>query len=170
MQSQFLKHYLPAQRVLRAYLHAATGDVNETDDLLQDVSNVLWEKFDRYDETRPFAAWALGIARLQVLKWRQSRSRARRILSEQAVGELADAAIELAEEPDDRPALMAGCMSSLQTRARKVLEMKYAQGMAIKQIADALGYQVGAIEMALVRARRALRDCIERKMKMTAGR
>ncbi len=170
MQHRFLSHFLPAQRVLRAYLHAATGDVHETDDLLQEVSNVLWEKFDQYDENRPFAAWAVGIARLQVLKWRQARSRSRKVLSEQVVGDLAEAAAAEAEEPDERPALMAGCMQSLQGRARQVLEMKYNQDMAIRQIAEQMGMQVGAIEMALVRARRALRDCIERKMKVAAGR
>ena len=168
-QSRFLTHFLPAQRALRAYLQAATRDVHETDDLLQDVSNVLWEKFNQYDESRPFTAWALGIARLQVLKWRQAKARARRLLSEEALNELADAAVRASEEPDERPALLERCMEALQARARRVLEMKYGGNLAIKQIADQLGQQVGAIEMALVRARRALRDCIERKLKAAAG-
>jgi len=169
MQGRFLQHFLPAQRALRAYLHAATGNVHETDDLLQEVSNVLWDKFDRYDETRPFAAWAMGIARLQVLKWRQSKARSRKVLSEQALADLAEAATAAVEEPDDRPAMLAKCMELLQGRARQVIEMKYQGEMAIKDIAERLGRQVGAIEMTLVRARRALRDCIERKMKIDSG-
>src|SRR3954471_4272351 len=164
-QNEFLKHFLPAQRSLWAYLQAATRDVNETDDLLQEVSNVLWEKFDHYDPARPFTAWALGVARLQILKWLQSKARGRRILSDESLTALAEAAAQSVEEPDPRPALLSGCIAALQERARKVIEMKYAGGLPIKEIADRLGQQVGAIEMALVRARRALRQCIERKMK-----
>ena len=34
------------------------------DDLLQEVSSVLWESFEKYDESRPFRAWAAGIVLL----------------------------------------------------------------------------------------------------------
>ena len=163
-QNRFLKHFLPIQRLLRAYLFAATRDVHETDDLFQQVSNVLWEKFDRYDEARPFASWGLGIARVQVLKWRESRARSRKCLSGEALEAVADAAATLPVEPDERPTLLAECLQNLQPRARKAVELKYAGGQAIKQIAEHLGQQVGAVEMMLVRARRALRDCIERKL------
>src|SRR4051812_13256632 len=135
-QNRFLKHFLPAQRALRAYLHAATRDVNETDDLLQEVSNVLWEKFSHYDETRPFAAWAMGIARLQILKWRQTKARSRKLLSEKAMTDLAEAAARAAEEPDRRPALLEGCMQGLQGRAKRVMEMKYGSDLPIKEIAE----------------------------------
>jgi len=55
----FLKHFLREENVLRAYLLAAAGNVHTADDLLQEVSSVLWEKFDQYDENRPFRNWAL---------------------------------------------------------------------------------------------------------------
>ena len=80
------------------------------------------------------------------------------------MAELAEAAAQDTVDPDPRPALLAGCMQALQTRARKVIEMKYQNGLPIREIARQLGFQVGAIEMALVRARRALKECIERKM------
>ena len=163
----FLSQFLPAQPVLRAYLHAATRDVNETDELLQQVAQVLWEKFDQYDASRPFAAWAIGFARVQVMRWRQRQARARKLLSEQALEQVADAALRLASEAeaDARPAMLEACLQRLQPRARSVVEMKYRGGLAIKQIAERLAMQVGAIEMTLVRARRALRDCIERKLR-----
>ena len=45
----FLKHFLPTAHVLKAYLLAATGDMHAADDLLQEVSSVLWEKLDQYE-------------------------------------------------------------------------------------------------------------------------
>lgn len=163
-QKDFLKSFLPAQRVLRAYLQAATRDVNETDELLQAVSQVLWEKIGNYDRSRPFAAWAMGFARIQVMRWRQSKARARKLLSDQAMERIAEAASKLAEEPDARPAMLDGCIEKLRPRAKKVIELKYKGAQAIKQIAELLDMQIGAIEMTLVRARRALKDCIERQL------
>lgn len=164
-QSRFLKHFLPAERLLRGYLQAATRDVHETDDLLQQVSHVLWERFAEYDEARPFGAWAMGFARVQVLRWRQTKARGRKVLSGEALDQVAGAAEEFAAEPDARPALLAGCLQQLQARARNVMEMRYGQSLPIKQIAEKVGQQVGAVEMMLVRARRAVRECVERKMK-----
>jgi DNA-directed RNA polymerase specialized sigma24 family protein len=83
----FLRQFLPHEGLLRAYLRAGTRDPNEAEELLQEVSALLWEKFDSYDPSRPFSAWALGFARLQILKssrtrpsgsWRTPRSRAPR--------------------------------------------------------------------------------------------
>ena len=74
-QGDFLRLFLPAQRVLRAYLHAATRDANETDELLQQVSQVLWEKFNLYDATRPFGPWLMRIVMNRGANLRRSRTR-----------------------------------------------------------------------------------------------
>lgn len=164
---EFLNQFLASQRVLRAYVQAATRDVHETDDLLQQVGHELWERFDEYDPSRPFGAWAMGYARIQVLRWRQQRARSSKVkpLSQAAIEAVAAAAEGFAAEPDDRPALLAACLQRLEAKVRKLLELRYMTGLPIKEIADQLGRQVAAVEMALVRARRALRECVERKLK-----
>ena len=161
---RFLRHFLPAEPLLRSYLLAATGDVHAADDLLQEVSSVLWEKLDQYDEARPFRAWALGIARLEVLKWRQRLARSREALSGDTLGALAEAAAELAPEIDERLAHLRRCVEGLQERTRRVLRLRYWERLPIRQVAERVGKTVGAIEMVLVRARRGLRQCVERRL------
>lgn len=163
---EFLKRFLVAQRALRSYFQIATRDPHETDDLLQQVSPVLWERFNEYDRGRPFLPWAIGFARVQVLRWKQQRARlGDRLLSDGALGRLADAAADSGEEPDDRSAFLAACLDGLSADARHLLELRYNTELPIRQIADRLGRQVGAVEMALVRARRSVRECVERKLK-----
>lgn len=168
-QEEFLREFLAAQRVIRAYLQAATRDVNETDDLLQQVGRELWERFGEYESGRPFAAWAMGFARIQVMRWRQQRTRLQKMrpLSPEAMEAVAAAAEGFAVEPDTRPALLAACLERVEAKARQLLELRYAAGLSIRQVAEQLGRQVGAVEMALVRARRALKACVERKLKET---
>jgi RNA polymerase sigma-70 factor, ECF subfamily len=167
---RFLLHFLPVRGMIRAFLHAATRNVHETDDLCQQVGGVLWRKFVNYDPSRPFAAWAVGIARMELLKWRDRSMRGwrQRSLSDEAILALADAAGQPEREseqvPEEQSAALRRCMERLTPRAREAMERKYRDGQSIRAIADAQGREVGAIEMTLVRARRALRDCIEQRL------
>jgi len=165
----FLKHFLPAEAVVKAYLLSATGDMRTADDLLQEVSGVLWEKFDRYDADRSFRPWALGVARLEVLKWRQGLARSREVLSAEAVEALMDAAAEHADDADERLVHLRDCVRAVSGTTRQMLRLRYWEVLAVRQIAEQLSKTVSAIEMALVRARRGLRECIEKKLARARG-
>lgn len=165
----FLEHFLPVDSALRAYLLAATGDMHAADDLLQEVSSVLWEKFEKYDGSRPFEGWAIGIARMEVLKWRQRLARSREVLSPEAVEGLADMAADLKVEIDDRAIHLRRCVAGLKEKTRNLLNLRYWKALPIQRIAEDLGKNVAAIEMALVRVRRQLRECVERRLRNPEG-
>jgi DNA-directed RNA polymerase specialized sigma24 family protein len=55
-------------------------------------------------------------------------------------------------------------MKSLPDRGRKILVLKYSDGRSSRDIARTTGMQVGAIDMMLSRLRRALQDCMSRKL------
>ena len=164
-----MKHFLAAEAVLKAYLLSASGDMNAADELLGEVSSVLWEKFDSYDPDRPFRPWALGVARLEVLKWRQSLARKREVLSPEAIDALADTAGEFAAELDDRLIHLRSCLEAVSASTRRVLRLRYWRRLRVSQIAEQVGKSTAAIEMTLVRARRGLRNCVEGKLAGSAG-
>jgi RNA polymerase sigma-70 factor len=165
---RFLQCLLPCENQLRGYLLAATGDPDEVEDLMQEVSATLWEKFDAYDPGRPFAAWALGVARTELLRWRRRKARARPTVSVEAVEALCEAASEIAEETDARRVHLRDCLRRLTGGARRAVELKYREGLTIAGIAGRLSRSVAAVEMLLVRARRFLRRCMERRLREAA--
>ena len=161
---RFLQYFLKNEGLLKAYLVAAVQDLDDADDLLQEVSSVLWEKFDRYDPARPFAAWALGVARLEVLNYRKGLARRREVLSEDSLRALEDTALQNAPEVDGIRTHLSTCLSGIKEAPRRVLDMRYREALPIQKIAERMGRKVGAVEMTLVRVRRALRECIDRRM------
>lgn len=161
---RFLKHFLEEQGVLKAYLVSATSDLHAADDLLQEVSSALWENFSDYDESRPFRPWALGVARNMVLRWRRQKGRHRSVLSDETVRLLADVADAEGDGADLRRAHLRGCLENLGEHLREVLRLRYLEGAAIPELAHRVRKTVAAVEMILVRGRRALRDCVERKL------
>jgi RNA polymerase sigma-70 factor (ECF subfamily) len=161
---RFLKHFVANERLLTGYLLAATGDVHEAEDLLQEVSVALWESFDRYDEGRPFHAWALGIARHKVLDWRQRKGRRDRLLSMELLEAVERAAVDDSALLSERRPLLQKCMESLPAHLRELVELRYGDGLQLDEVASRLRKSVGAVQMTFVRIRRALRECVERKL------
>src|SRR5690606_5033835 len=72
--------WIQSQPAISAYLSANVIDVHHAEDLVQEVAQVVAEKFDEYDRDRSFTSWALGIARHRLLKYYRTRSRDRLVL------------------------------------------------------------------------------------------
>jgi RNA polymerase sigma-70 factor (ECF subfamily) len=161
---EFERLFLPAQTALRGYLLAATGDGTATDDLFQNVATVLWRKFGEYDRSRSFTTWAIGMARLEVLKRRQTLARSRLVFSEAAVAALADAAAEVADDEDARLVHLRSCLGKLPVRERDTLDLRFNEKLSHTEIGGRLHQSADAVGMMLMRARRWLRDCMERAM------
>jgi RNA polymerase sigma-70 factor (ECF subfamily) len=160
---RFLNLFLAHQGALKGYLLAATGSPADADDLLQDVSHILWEKFDSYDPARPFRGWALGVARLAVLDWRRRQARSLRVLSPEAIDTLT-AAAAASGDLEGYQAHLRGCLEQLSADWKRIVRLAYLESLPLAHVAEALGRSVAAVEMALVRARRALKDCVERRL------
>jgi DNA-directed RNA polymerase specialized sigma24 family protein len=56
-------------------------------------------------------------------------------------------------------------LAKLKSTARQVMELKYGESLPIRDIAKRVGKSVSAVEMILVRNRRALRECVERQLR-----
>ncbi len=160
---EYVRNVLGVQDLLRAVLLAATRSAQDAEDLLQDVLVLLWEKSGEYDPARPFRAWALGVARLEMLKWRQRRARSRPVSSLEALEALTQAAERRAEELDGQRKHLEDCLQRLSPPARDLLRLRYGESLAVGEIARRVASTAAAVERALVRARTAIRSCMELK-------
>ena len=163
-RERFLSLYQEHGPLVRGFLLAATGCPHQADDLQQNVARVLLEKFADYDATRPFRCWALGVARLEALKWRQRLARRREVLSAEAIELLQAAGQDEADPLAERRVRLPDCVARLPAASRRLLELRYERGLGSKDIAVQEGRTAAAVDMALSRIRRSLRDCIERKV------
>ena len=55
-----------AQPTVSAFIASLVRDFRDRDDVLQDVAVAVIDSFRSYDPSRPFVAWAIGIARNEV--------------------------------------------------------------------------------------------------------
>src|SRR5581483_4956527 len=79
---EFVRRLVACQGVLRGYILTHVQDVAGAEDLLQDVSVALWKKLESYQPDRSFTAWALGVARNEILHARRDTARCRLVFDE----------------------------------------------------------------------------------------
>lgn len=154
-----------AQPAVSAFVHALVADRAERDDVLQDVAIAVLESYGSYDPSRPFVAWALGIARHSVADSLRRRARGPQRLGEAAADALAAAVAELGDAERERLAHLADCLNELDGRAREVCELRYRGDLAPSRIAELLGIRANTAAKALQRIREQLRECIDRRMR-----
>jgi RNA polymerase sigma-70 factor (ECF subfamily) len=155
------KHWTLVQPVVSAYVGAVVRDFAARDDVLQEIAVAVLESFDRYDRTKPFQSWALGIARNQVHNYFRRISRDRLTFDEQIIAHLADAFDASAADFMQRLQLLGGCIDHLDDRARRVLEWRYRDDLKPAMIAQKMNSNANAVAKMLQRIRDRLRECIQ---------
>jgi RNA polymerase sigma-70 factor (ECF subfamily) len=153
-----------AQRTVAAYIGSLIPDYHQSEDVLHQTAITLVRKFDEYDPSQPFVAWALGVARYEVLKHRQKYVSERAVLSGALADRLADAYASMADELDDRREALLECLQQLEGRSREAIRLRYLGELKPPEIAERLQMRPGALRVLLHRVHGSLRECIERRL------
>ncbi len=161
---RFTQCWTQAHSAIAGYVTAVIGDAHAADDVLQDIALVLLRKFPDYDPARPFVAWAMGIAKMQILAQRRDQARSAERFSAQTVDALATTWEELLPQADERSRAMHRCLKQLMGRSRAMMMLRYREALSPAKIAERLGTTSGAVRTALTRLRTSLHECIQRRL------
>lgn len=146
---------------LRVFVRSCLRDDSDADDVVQEVWLTVVRKLPSYDSSRSFRAWVFGIARMQVLKWRQSKARRREFaVPDETIAQMSQAVEDGPVGPSACEDAIRRCLERMGGRPREMLRLKYAVGLKSAEIARRLGMTSGAVDMGLTRARRALRAAV----------
>ena len=152
------------------FIFSLVHDRDAAEDILQDVSVVMWRKFDQFEEGTNFSAWALQIARFSVLEWRRKVAKLPLPLDIETEAALAARSAEMAEGYDDMREVLSDCLRQLSTRHRDLIRARYFDGEPVQSIAVRLKRTRMAIYKALKKAHETLLDCMESKNVTSLGR
>jgi RNA polymerase sigma-70 factor (ECF subfamily) len=166
-EDEFLRLFARAQRRIHAYILALVFDANSAADLLQEVNIVLWRKFDQYQSGTNFFAWAREIARLSVLRHRQTTAARIVTLDPQVLDELADRFADATPLGDDdrRSDALSACLQKLGDADRDLILARYRPGASVKGIAERSERTVNSVSQSLSRIRRLLAECVARTLR-----
>ena len=86
--SEFVRLWTQFHRDVERYVYSMVPRSADAAEVVQVVSVKLWEKWENYDQERPYLPWAMRFAYLEILNWRQRLARERLVFSHELLEQL----------------------------------------------------------------------------------
>lgn len=160
----FFRLYLQSQRRIYAYILMLVPNCSDADDILQQSSSIMWEKFDTFEPGSNFGAWAVRIAKYVILDHYKKKRRSHLIFKGELLESFAESAIDSLRHIDERLVFLKKCVGELSDEDRKLIKIRYEQGLKIKEIAHHLSRSVHGLYKTMNRIHNLLLNCTRRKM------
>ena len=162
----FLSRFLKAERRIFAYILTLLPHRADAEDVLQEVSVIMWEKFDEHDPPEDFVAWGCRIAYFRVQDHRRRRRRQRVVFSERMMEQVAET---MAGRPGRSGSTSgarcsARCLEKLGRRDRELLAERLKEGATTRSTAETVGRSVDAVYKSMAKIRKDLLDCVARTL------
>jgi RNA polymerase sigma-70 factor (ECF subfamily) len=162
---EFIRLLMENERRIYAYVLTLLGNNADAEDVLQETSMTLWDKFSEFDQVDGnFIAWSFKIAYFTAQNHRRKQCRSRVHFSDSLVESISNRSTKIVSVLDQRRELLAVCIEKLSDGERRLLQLRYEVGASVESAAADSGKSVQAIYKALSRLRTALFECVNRGM------
>lgn len=165
---EFARLFSRHARPLYAFIMTLVFSHHDAEEVFQNTSVVLWDKFRDFRPGTNFFAWASRIAYFEVLNLFKQQRRAP-LLSEQAMDALASEAEVLSDGSTARVDALSDCLSRLAAADRELIQDRYFYQQAPKQIAQLRRRSLDSVYRALSRIHNLLLNCVERTLAREEG-
>lgn len=162
---QFVTRFTRSEPALRAFIRSLLPSWEDTIEVMQNTSLVLWRKFDTFDQNTEFLKWAFVVARFEVLKYRRTIARDRHVFDEDLIKQLAQESAEESDSLEAERIALRSCLAKLPKAQQDLVKSAYEPGTKIKDLAQQIGKSATALYKSLNRTRQRLLTCIEHTMK-----
>ncbi len=160
---EFLRLWLQYESRIYGMVFSLVPDWAGADDVMQEVSLVLWRRFDEFELGTSFLAWAFTVARYQALAYRKKQRAQQARLSTETVEQVAAKIVDTLQESScEREDALGHCLGRLRERDRELVQLRYQPGATTEAVAEAVGKTRAAVYKALSRVHSRLLDCVER--------
>src|SRR3982750_2445193 len=121
------------QRRIFAYIYTMVPNRTDADDILQETSLIICEKFSDFEPGTDFVAWACQIAYWRVRYARQKFARSKVFFNQDVLDAVAATAGGMNSELDNRHEALSHCLQKLNTRDRELLLTRYEAGGGVRE-------------------------------------
>lgn len=159
----FLRLLAQSESVLRSYLRSIVEHPSHLSEILQNVFIIGWKKYDQFSGSEDdFTKWLCVIGKYEALKYRQSLSRDRLILSEDLASQIADEGTEDISSHTLWVERLEKCIKKLPEDNRELINQAYGPNLSIKELAARENKTPNALYQKLSRIRNQLAKCMDK--------
>lgn len=161
---EFLKLFTANEPAIRAFVRRLVPTRQDSADVMQGISLVLWRKFDQLKQHDGFRPWAFQVARFESMAWLRDKCRDRHVLSGEVLQIVADESASQETRLSAQRDALDGCLEKLPRPQRSLVLAAYAPNAQMQQVAEKSGRTVNAFYQWLHRMRSRLTECTQRTL------
>ena len=161
--SEFTTLLLQNQKRIYGLILSLVPNGSDADDVMQDACAVMWRKFGEFEQGTNFAAWALRIARFQVMTYYNKSRRNKARLSDESIELIADKLAEVSIDKSARSEGLKECLKKLSDGNRAMIQLRYQKNLSVEQISSKMDRTVDALYKALNRSYSQLQRCMRQE-------
>ncbi len=148
------------QRRIFAYIYTLVPSRSDAEDILQETSLTICEKFNDFKQGTNFYSWACQIAYWKIRAARKKYATSKVIFNQEVLDLIAVTQFKVEEELDHRHYALSECLKKLNDRDRRMILTRYESGKNVSAAAHVCGRTVQGAYKALNRIRKVLFDCV----------
>ncbi len=148
---------------IKSFILTLVPNTSDADDIMQETSKIMWEKFDRFEIGTNFVAWAFTIAKYQVLSHRKKYN-IKVPLSLELIEIIADESAHPLEKEQERLDALRGCIKKLNLKDRALLDHRFVKRKTAHELSSQIGVAMNTIYRNESRILTLLMKCIYKKL------
>ena len=161
---EFIRLFLENQHRLLAFTSTLVPTLDDAEDILQEASTVMWDKFDTFEVGTNYTAWAFRIIRFKVMEWRRKHQRVAIIFDDDLLWQISEDAIAMDSFHELTFTALSECVNELPERQQLLVRSRYRPKGTMKEAAKAIGRSVVTTRKYLNQILDTLLECVNRKV------
>lgn len=147
-----------------ALVYSIIRDYHLSQDALQEICVFIVSNPEKYDSSKKFLPWALGVARLKSFETIRKHKKQIYIVDDEVVDMIEEDLVDLERDDESRISALEECLKAVNEKHRKILMLKYVEKMTAETIAEKIGRTPIATYSLLQRTRIIISGCIRKKL------
>jgi RNA polymerase sigma-70 factor (ECF subfamily) len=119
--------WMQAEPSVTAYVFAAIQRFQDAEDVVQQVALTAARRFEEYDDSRPFVAWALWLAKSRIIDFYRVQGRQKLVFSEALLDQTAARLVDRQEADHAGAVALEKCIEKLPSKSRRLLDLRYVE-------------------------------------------
>src|SRR4051812_10122240 len=162
-REEFARQFSRNARRIYGFIMTLVFNYHDAEEVFQNTSVVLWNKFADFQPGSDFFAWASRVAYYEVLSLMKQRRRSQ-TFSDEALELLASEAMTISDRSSERYEALEECLGHLPAEDRSLLQERYYFQRPPKQIASMQSRSIHSVYRALSRIHSLLLNCVQRNL------
>lgn len=164
-KDEFVRLWTANARRVQAFIFTLLPRWGDAEEILQETSLTLWNKFDEFQPGTDFTAWACRVAYLKVQEARRRQHRDPIPFSDAFVTTVEAALAKKLDVVAPRYTALLDCLQKLSRQNLDLIRRRYFAEATVASLAKDLNHSTSWVYKTLQKVHQSLYDCIEQSQR-----